>query len=270
MMIEENKSQQEQFKGDPGQTFSGLPLMYLRNVKVNEFIYKEVLENVDRLMEMIKERVLTYTKMDEEVFNKLRHFLTVFFLGQLQKLTKSKEYDDSDMIENEIVESYTKSALSLEIGGESLIIPDLYSVKIYKYVGAKDPKQKRDYEYSIYGIMRELFSLPLFFISMSYINGANAENKFKVIIKDFIDRLNYVGGKTNTYRDDKESFISKMRFAYAEIKSRGEHPTKEKMAKQMKLAVSTYKEQLKEKYELELNEQNGEIYDLSKDGKPPI
>ena len=269
-MIEDNKSQQETFKGDPGQTFSALPLMYLRNVKVNEFIYKEVLENVERLMEMIKERVLTYTKLDDEVFNKLRHFLTVFFLGQLQKLTKSNEYNDSEMIEKEIVESYTKSALSLEIGGESLIIPDLYSVKIYKYVGAKDPKQKRDYEYSIYGIVRELFSLPLFFMSLSYINGSNAERKFIEVLKDFVDRLNYVEGKSKTYKEDKEQFIVKMRLAFSDLKSKNNKPTKENMANMMGMAVSTYKDRLHVTYKLELNEQTGEIYDLTKEGKHPI
>lgn len=269
-MCEEHNRQDKEIKGDPGQTFSGLPLLYLRSVKVNEFIYKEVLENVDRLMVMIKERVLTYTKLDDEIFNKLRHFLTVFLLGQVQKLTRSKDYDDTEMIENEVVESYNKQALSLEMDGESLIVPDIYSVKVYKYVGAKDPKRKRDYEYSIYGVMRELFSLPLFFISMSYLNGANAERKFTEIIKDFIDRLNYVEGKVNSYRDDKERFISEMRLAYAEIKSRGDNPSKEKMAIQMGRAVSTYKDQLREKFKLELNEQTGEIYDLTKEGKPPL
>lgn len=269
-MNEENEKQQEQMKGDPGQTFSGLPLLYSRSVKVNEFIYKEVLENIDRLMDMIKERVLTYTKIDDEIFNKLRHFLTVFLLGQVQKLTKSKDYDDTEMIENEIVESYNKQALSLEMDGESLIVPDMYSVKVYKYVGAKDPKRKRDYEYSIYGVMRELFSLPLFFISMSYLNGANAERKFAEVIKDFIERLKYVEGKSNTYKDDRERFISKMRLAYAEIKSRNEKATKENMAKQMGIAPSTYKEQIKNKHKLELNDQTGEIYDLTIERKSPL
>ncbi|MFZ1517676.1 MAG: hypothetical protein WAU11_02820 [Ignavibacteriaceae bacterium] len=269
-MNEGNEKPQEPMKGDPGQTFSGLPLLYLRSVKVNEFIYKEVLENVDRLMEMIKERVLTYTKMDDEIFNKLRHFLTVFLLGQVQKLTRSKDYDDTEMIENEVVESYNKQALSLEMDGESLIVPDIYSVKVYKYVGAKDPKRKRNYEYSIYGVMRELFSLPLFFISMSYLNGANAERKFAEVIKDFIDRLNYVEGKVDNYKDDKIRFISKMRLAYAEIKSRDVKATKENMAKEMRMAVSTYKDQLREKFKLELNEQTGEIYDLTKEGKQLI
>lgn len=264
-MNEDNENQKEQLNGDPGQTFSGLPLMYLRNVKVNEFIYKEVLENVGRLMDMLKERVLTYTKIDDDIFNKLRHFLAVFFLGQVQKLTKSKEYDDAEMIENEIVESYTKSALSLEMGGESLIIPDLYSVKIYKYVGAKDPKQKRDYEYAIYGIMRELFSLPLLFMSLSYVNGANAERKFIEVIKDFVDRLNYVEGKSKTYKEDKEQFIVKMRLAYSDLKNKNKKATKENIAKQMGMAVSTYKDHLRYTYNLELNEQTGEIYDLKKD-----
>jgi len=269
-MSEDNKNQHEPTSGDLGQTFSGLPLMYFRNVKVNEFIYKEVLENVDTLIEMIKEKVLTYTKIDDEVFKKLRHFLNVFFLGQVQKLTKSKDYDDSEMIENEVVESYDKQALSLEVNGENLIIPDMYSVKVYKYVGAKDSKRKRDYEYSIYGIMRELFSLPLFFVSLSYVNGANAERKFIEKIKDFIDRLNYVEGKTNNYRNDKERFISKMRLAYAEIKSRNNKATKDNMANMMKIPISTYKDNLRYKFKIELNEQTGEIYDLTKEGKHPI
>jgi len=269
-MSEDNKNQHEPKSGDPGQTFSGLPLMYFRNVKVNEFIYKEVLENVDTLIEMIKEKVLTYTKIDDEVFKKLRHFLNVFFLGQVQKLTKSKDYDDSEMIENEVVESYDKQALSLEVNGENLIIPDMYSVKVYKYVGAKDSKRKRDYEYSIYGIMRELFSLPLFFVSLSYVNGANAERKFIEKIKDFINRLNYVEGKSKTYKDDKEQFIVKMRLAYSDLKSKDKNATKENMAKMMEMAVSTYKDNLRYKYKLELNEQTGEIYDLSKEEKPPI
>jgi len=269
-MDEEQNNQKKELKGDPGQTFSGLPLLYLRNVDVNEFIYKEVLENVDRLMDMITERVLTYTKVDDEIFNKLRHFITVFFLGQVQKLTKSKDYDDTEMIENEVVKSYNKQALSLDFEGESLIIPDIYFVKVFKYVGAKEPKRKRDYEYSIYGVMRELFSLPLFFISMSYLNGANAERKFKEVIKDFIDRLNYVEGKSNTYKDDKERFISKMRLAYAELKSKNDKATKENIAKQMEIAVSTYKDQLRYTYKVELNEQTGEIYDLTKEGKQPL
>ncbi len=269
-MNEKDENQQEQLKGDPGQTFSGLPLLYLRSVKVNEFIYKEVIENVDRLMDMIKERVLTYTKVDDEIFNKLRHFITVFFLGQVQKLTKSKDYDDSEMIENEVVESYNKQALSLEIDGESLIIPDMYSVKVYKYVGANESKRKRDYEYSIYGVMRELFSLPLFFIAMSYLNGANAEQKFTELIKNFIDRLNYVEGKVNTYKDDRERFVMKMRLAYADIKNEPNKPTKERMANKMGIPISTYKEQIKDRYKLELNEQNGEIYDLTKENKQPL
>ncbi len=266
-MNEEQENQEEQVKGNPGQTFSGLPLLYLRSVKVNEFIYNEVLENVDRLMDMIKERVLTYTKMDEDIFIKLRHFITVFFLGQVQKLTKSKDYDDSEMIENEVVESYNKQALSIEIQGESLIVPDMYSVKVYKYVGAKDPKRKRDYEYLIYGVMRELFSLPLFFISMSYLNGANAERKFIELIKDSIDRLKYVEGKANTYRDDRERFVMKMKLAYAELKSYNKKATKDNMAKQIGIALSTYKDQIRYTYKVELNEQTGEIYDLNKEGK---
>lgn len=266
-MEERQKKQNNELKRASGQTFSGLPLLYLRSVKVNEFIYKEVLENVDRLMDMIKERVLTYTKMDDEIFNKLRHFLTVFLLGQVQKLTSSKDYDDTEMIEKEVVESYNNQALSLELDGESLIVPDKYSVKVYKYVGAKDPKRKRDYEYSIYGVMRELFSLPLFFISISYLNGANAERKFTEIIKDFIDRLNYVEGKVDNYKEDKIRFISKMRLAYAEIKSRDEKATKENMAKEMRMAVSTYKGLLREKFKIELDVQTGEIHDLSGQGK---
>ena len=174
------------------------------------------------------------------------------------------------MIENEVVKSYNKQALSLDIEGESLIIPDIYFVKVFKYVGAKEPKRKRDYEYSIYGVMRELFSLPLFFISMSYLNGANAERKFTEVIKDFIDRLKYVEGKSNTYKDDKERFISKMRLAYAELKSKNDKATKENMAKQMEIAVSTYKDQLRYTYKVELNEQTGEIYDLTKEGKQPL
>ncbi|MCZ7616352.1 MAG: hypothetical protein M5T52_23055 [Ignavibacteriaceae bacterium] len=150
--------------------------------------------------------------------------------------------------------------------GENLIIPDMYSVKVYKYVGAKDSKRKRDYEYSIYGIMRELFSLPLFFVSLSYVNGANAERKFIEKIKDFIDRLNYVEGKTNNYRNDKERFISKMRLAYAEIKSRNNKATKDNMANMMKIPISTYKDNLRYKFKIELNEQTGEIYDLTKEG----
>lgn len=263
-MNEEQNLKNNKLKGDPGQTFSGLPIMYLYNIRVNEFIYKEVLENIDRLMDMIKEKVLTYTDMNEEVFSKLKHFLIVFFLSQVHKLTKSKDYDDSEMVENEIVKSYNKNALSLELQGESLIFPAMYSVKIYKYVGAKDPKRKRDYEYLIYGLMRELFSLPLFFISLSYLNGANAERKFIEIIKDFIDRLKYVEGNSNTYRDDKERFITKMRLAYAEIKSRNDKATKENMAKQMGLAISTYKDQLREKYKIGMDEQTGEIYDVVK------
>lgn len=261
-MNETKNNSNKMSEGNAGQSFSGLPILYIRNVKVNEFIYKEVLENVDRLMDMIKERVLTYTKMEDEIFNKLRHFITVFFLGQVQKLTKSNEYDDSEMIDNTIVESYTKSALSLKMGGEDLVIPDFYSVKIYKYIGAKDPKRKRDYEYLIYGIMRELFSLPLFFISLSYLNGANAERKFTEIIKDFFERLSYVEGKVNAYRNDKERFISQMRLAYAEIKNRNDKATKESMAKQMGLPLSTYKDQLRVTYKIELNEQTGEIIDL--------
>jgi hypothetical protein len=269
-MNEEQENQEDQVKGDPGQTFSGLPILYLRNIKVNDFIYNEVLENVDRLMDMIKERVLTYTKMDEDVFIKLRHFIIVFFLGQLQKLTNSKDYDDADMVENEIVYSSSKTALSLELDGETLIFPDFYFLKVYKYVGAKDPKRKRDYEYSIYGIMRELFSLPLFFISMSYLNGANAERKFIQVLKDFINRLKYVEGKSKTYKDDRERFVIKMRLAYSDIKNEPNKATKERMAKKMGIAISTYKEQLKDKYKLELNEQNGEIYDLTKEGKQPL
>lgn len=269
-MSEEQNRQDREIKGDPGQTFSGLPQMYLYNIRVNEFVYREVLENVDRLIDMIKAKVLTYTKLNEEVFSNLKHFFIVFFLGQVQKLTKSKDYDDTEMIENEVVISHNKKALSLQLQGESLIIPDMYFVKVYKYIGAKDPKRKRDYEYLVYGLMRELFALPIFFISLYYLNGANAERKFTEIIKDFIDRLNYVEGKVNSYRDDRERFISKMRLAYAEIKSRDEKATKENMAKQMGMAVSTYKDQLHEKFKLELNEQTGDIYDLTTEGKPPL
>ena len=255
-----------ELNGDLLQTFSGLQQSYFYNIRVNEFIHNTVIENVDSLLSMIKEKMLTYSKFNVEIFSKLKNYLNLFFLQQVQKLTKSKKYDDSEMIENEIITSYVKSALSVDIKGEQLVISDLYSVKVFKYVGAKDPKRKRDYENSIYGVMRELFSLPLFFISLSNINGANAERKFTDIIKDFIDRLNYIKGKSDTYSDDKERFISKMRLAYAEIKSRDEKATKENMAEQMGMAVSTYKGQLREKYQIGLNEQNGEIYELTKEG----
>ena len=237
---------------------------------MNEFIYNEVSENVDRLKDMIKERVLTYTRMDEKLFNQLTVFLEVYFLNQAQKLTKSKDYDDSEMIENKLVRYGTRKALGIELDGENVILTDLYSVNVYKYVGAKDLQRKRDYEHSIYRLMQELFSLPLFLIALSYLNGANAEKKFVEIIKDFINRLKYIEGKSKTYKDDRAQFIIKMRLAYTELKNEEIKATKENMAKKMEIATSTYKDQIKDKYKLELNEQTGEIYDLTREGKPLI
>ena len=51
----------------PWTDFSELPLLYLRNVKVNDFIYRDVLKNVDILMDIIKERGLSYKEIIKQV-----------------------------------------------------------------------------------------------------------------------------------------------------------------------------------------------------------
>lgn len=256
---------------DKGQSFPGLPVLYTIKTETNDLIFNLCEKYVDELTGLIKEKILIYEKPDKSILQEIKDTFLFILIDNVTRVMKSHRFDPNLLQGKNPLKKLKSKKLCLLIGDKKIDFPFHYTVIVYPYIKPQDSKLRRDYEQMVHLALRNIFSIPIYLISLSFYESIRKKNKISKVIDNLWEDLKYLSGNI-PYSDDKWRFLHQLKLSYTNVRNSTLKVTYGNLSKELtkirktinesRIAETTLKESLRNKYKVDIDLKTGRIYEV--------